>query len=377
MKTLSDDIIIYVSGFNITTAGLYNYQVYKGAYNANNIIFTGQLFLNAGDDEVGVDITDILRNYVPKDPKFFRTIGSAYMSYEDLTSLDSIVAEVNVRMIFPSSTYAGTAQTVGFFYTNPVKLADYPVGTWLNPTSETATYPYLEGVQKISNSTWFNGKMLVSHYPWKSTMNYGVSTLFASGNATSLDLYYGKRIGRSEEKTLSFASKKLVKSYISLTELYRDCYDRGIQYGKEGVIVIDDNETKFCIVDFCPASYYLKWQDRYGSWNSYGFSGKSTYKEEFSREESVNWKGVTRPLSTTIKSSWSLSTGWIKESDVPHFESIFTSPYLSLYDTERDTLLDVIIRDNTFEEKTYYSNGKKMISLSFNVELSKQQTILT
>ena len=377
MKTLSDDIIIYVSGFNITTAGLYNYQVYKGSSNANNIIFTGQMFLNAGDDEAEVDITDILRNYVPKDSRFFRNIGSAYMEYENLTSLDSIVAEVNVRFVFPSSTYAGTAQTVGFFYTNPVKIADYPVNTWITPSSETATYPYSEGVQRISNFAWFNGNMLVSHYPWKSTMNYGVSTLFASGNATRLDLYYGKRIGRTNDKTISFVPKRLVKSYISLTNLYENCYDRGIQYGKEGVIVIDDNDTKFCIVDFCPASYYLKWQDRYGSWNSYGFSGKSTYKEEFSREESVNWKGVTRPLSTTIKSSWSLSTGWVKESDVPHFESIFTSPYLSLYDTERDTLLDVIIRDTTFEEKTYYNNGKKMISLSFNVELSKQQTILT
>ena len=377
MKTLSDDIIIYVSGFNITTSGLYNYQVYKGSNNTNNIIFAGQLFLDEGDNEAEVDVTEILRNYKPNNSKFFGTIGSSYIEYENLTDIDSIVADVNVQIMLPFATYLGTSQTVGFFYTNPVKIADYPVDDWVIPSSETATYPYSEGVVRRPNSTWLNGKMLVSHYPWKSTMNYGVSTLFTSGNATSLVLHYDKRIGRDENKTISLDSKRLVKNYISLTSLYENCYDRGIQYGKEGVIVIDDNDTKFCIVDFCPAPYYLKWQDRYGSWNSYGFSGNSTYKEEFSREESTDWKGVTRPLSTTIKSSWSLSSGWVKESDVPHFESIFTSPYLSLYDTERDTLLDVIIRDTTFEEKTYYNNGKKMISLSFNVELSKQQTILT
>lgn len=377
MKTLSDDIIIYVSGFNITTSGLYNYQVYKGSNNTNNIIFTGQLFLDAGSNEAEVDVTEILRNYKPTNSKFFGTIGSSYIEYENLNSINSIVADVNVCIILPLDTYFGTAQTVGFFYTNPVKIADYPVDDWVIPSSETATYPYSEGVERRPNSTWLNGKMIVSHYPWKSTMNYGVSTLLASGNATSLVLHYGKRIGRDENKTISLDSKRLAKSYISLTNLYENCYDRGIQYGKEGVITIDDNDTKFCIVDFCPAPYYLKWQDRYGSWNSYGFSGNSTYKEEFSREESTDWKGVTRPLSTTIKSSWSLSSGWVKESDVPHFESIFISPYLSLYDTERDTLLDVIIRDTTFEEKTYYNNGKKMISLSFNVELSKQQTVLT
>lgn len=115
MKTLSDDIIIYVSGFNITTSGLYNYQVYKGANNTNNIIFTGQLFLEAGDSEAEVDVTEILRNYKPSNSRFFGTIGSSFIQYENLTDIDSIVADVNVQITLPLSTHFGTAQTVGFF----------------------------------------------------------------------------------------------------------------------------------------------------------------------------------------------------------------------------------------------------------------------
>lgn len=381
MKTLSDDIIINVSGFNITTTGLYSYRVYKGT---SNIIFAGQIYMQAGDDEVDIDITDILRNYAQKDQKFFGTksnLGSGLIEYDDLNSINSHVAPVNVQLVFPSSVVSGTSQDVGFFYTNPVKIADYPISTWTMPTTEQGTYPYSEGVQRLGGittwvNTWRNGKMLISHYPWKSTVNYGVSTMLATGKEDSMDLSYSGRLSRPSVRTIPFTQKRLAKWYISLQSLLDTCTDRGIQYGKEGIITVNGNTTKLCIIDFCAAPYYLKWQDRYGSWNSYGFSGKSTYKETFSKETSSNWKGVTKPISTTVKCSWSLSSGWIPEKDVPHFENIFTSPYLALYDTERDTLHDVIITDNSFEEKTYYNNGRKMISLSFNVELSKQQLIL-
>lgn len=127
------------------------------------------------------------------------------------------------------------------------------------------------------------------------------------------------------------------------------------------------------ILDACYSRYYLAWVDRYGDIQSQAFEGKKVeFSESFSTAEIIDYKMRRRVVKNEVQPAWKLKTGWLSEDIYPMYESIFTSPYLLLYDTETDRSWNVIIKDNKYTEKTY-KNQKSLISLEFNVEENKTQ----
>lgn len=137
----------------------------------------------------------------------------------------------------------------------------------------------------------------------------------------------------------------------------------------------EDEATKIADVDICPAKYYLKWSDRYIGWQVQGFDGKSTYKENFNTTNIQTYNGISHPINISITPSWEINTKWIDEDLYPHYESIFVSEKLVLYDVENDKSYDVIITDKTFTEKTF-KNTKKQFNLTLNLQMSKNQNII-
>ena len=75
-------------------------------------------------------------------------------------------------------------------------------------------------------------------------------------------------------------------------------------------------------------------------------------------------------LQSTLK--WTLNTTWLKEEYYPYYESIFTSPYLLLYDTQNDKSYNVIVSDKGYTEKTR-RNQKNLFNLTINVTANKTQ----
>lgn len=126
------------------------------------------------------------------------------------------------------------------------------------------------------------------------------------------------------------------------------------------------------ILDACYSRYYLAWYDRYGDVQSQPINGKAEYSESISKSEITDYKMRKRVVSNEVKPTWKLNTGWINQDVYPMYESIFTSPYLLLYDTETDRSWNVIVTDNKYNEKTY-KNQKSLISLDINVEANKTQ----
>ena len=378
MTTLDQTIEIHATGFNAPASGLYPYTLNKGG----ETIFSGQVYLNQGDDEIDIDVTDIVKNYTYDAKKWYgfnydsSTLGSSTMEVITKGLIDSVNISIKVGQ---SSWYSGVAQTVGSFYRNPAHAQyDFPCSNWQLPSSESAFYPLNEGIERETSSgsvgSWNPGDMLISHYPFQSTNNYGISMIYNTGNSTIMHIGFGERLTSSTgAKNWGFASKKMYGLWIGLNHLFTNVFDNG--NGKVGRLTL--NNERFAIVDMCPAPYYIKWQSRYGSFNSYGLFGKRLQKNDYTKELTTNYRGYTKPISTKVTQTWNVSTGWIPEADVKHFESLFVSPYIALYDSRQYTTYSVIMKDNTFEEKTYKSNGKKMVSLSFNLELDKQELILT
>lgn len=126
------------------------------------------------------------------------------------------------------------------------------------------------------------------------------------------------------------------------------------------------------ILDRCPARYYLAWNDRYGDIQSQAFDGKIEFSENIKTDEIMDYKERRRVSHKAVQPKWKLNTKWLKEDVYPIYESIYTSPYLLLYDTEQDKAWNVIITDSEYKEKTN-KNEKTLFNLEITVESNKTQ----
>lgn len=131
---------------------------------------------------------------------------------------------------------------------------------------------------------------------------------------------------------------------------------------------------KAAIFDICPKRFYLFWQDRYGSFQCQGFNDYANYSETFTRTEVQDYQNRRRNANIQVQNKWKLNSGWITEDLYPYYESIYTSPLLILYDSERDERHTVMVSGD-YEEKTY-RNQKKMINMTLDLQENKKQNII-
>lgn len=142
-------------------------------------------------------------------------------------------------------------------------------------------------------------------------------------------------------------------------------------------VVVPDKYIGNCLIgilDRCPARYYLAWNDRYGDIQSQPFDGKIEYTEDIETEEIMDYKLRRKVSYNSVQPKWKLNTKWLKDEVYPIYESIYTSPYLLLYDSEQDKAWNVIITDKKYSEKTYKND--KMFNLTIEVEANKTQNIM-
>lgn len=126
-------------------------------------------------------------------------------------------------------------------------------------------------------------------------------------------------------------------------------------------------KVKLAEIEDCPSKYYLIWMDRSGAYQCQPFSKKSTRMEEVTKTKITNFLEEDRVVGVSIKDSWRLNTDWLSEEEYKAYDSIITSPYLYLYDTEVDRGYWVNCKNNKWEEKTV-KNNKKLFNMSVEVE---------
>lgn len=132
--------------------------------------------------------------------------------------------------------------------------------------------------------------------------------------------------------------------------------------------------AKVAIFERCYSRYYLFWQDRFGSFQSQPFSESTDYSEDIKVDEIQNYMNIRRRANVTVQPKWKITSGWIKESLYPYYESLYISPVLKLLDTKYDQVYDVIFNGNYVEKN--YRNQKKLINITLDLEQTNTQNIL-
>lgn len=257
----------------------------------------------------------------------------------------------------------GYTKYMGHVYLSAIQVSGFikDVETDLGTFEEGASFNvYLHRYIGVVRTDWneraiINGNRQLYVTPWGS----GTQVLNLIHN-------YEAQYGPSEIPRSAFA--ELQYDYLIATPIYSETIDTE---------EIPDKFYGNCIIgvlDKCPARYYLAWNDRYGDIQSQPFDGKVVYSEDIKTEEIIDYKERRRVSHKTLQPKWKLNTKWLKEEVYPIYESIFTSPYLLLYDVEQDKAYNVIVTDNKYEEKTR-KNEKTLFNLEINVEANKTQEL--
>lgn len=133
--------------------------------------------------------------------------------------------------------------------------------------------------------------------------------------------------------------------------------------------------TQIAEIDECPAPYYLIWIDRTGGFQCQPFDGKCTLSESISTTYKINSFDAKSPCSKVITNNWKLNSGWLNYEQYKAFESIFTSKYLYLFNTEYNEGYEVILDTNNWTEKTK-KNKDKAFNLQIDVHEARPQNII-
>ena len=340
MKYIDEGVKIKISGFNIAKSAQYRYTVYWSG--DAEPFFDGYCYLLEGQTEKEFDITDIIKSH---------NISAVTDDYSMLYTTYSIVLMID-----------------GVNYTNQETIANiyrYP-NRKLDMETDFVNYdgcPMLQG---------YNGRelKLTPHYP------------IIKGSAFKFDLvYFNETLAQKEIKVFENPTtviqadnspKNKVLSYsITIGNLVGDRSeptDVKFDTGSDIITV--------AVLDIPHSRYYLKWRDRYGSFQCQPFCKTTTYSESLDKKQLLTYDLHKKIYSVDVTPTWKINSGWIDQELYPYFESIFISNYVELYDTKEDISYVVIVKDSDYTEKTVRNQGRSLFNLELTLELNKNQSIL-
>ena len=343
---------------------IYTYDVIRVINGVDNLLFRGRVFLEVQSTKE-FDITSIVRSlYVT--PTFMESLPTSITKRKSngLEEFKIAIYEEN------AITYSVDRIFVRMFYRYPLLREEMYGGLEYKHDSINSLWIGLQGRYVIGGNGYFK---LTPRIPLIGTDNYALIIAGYCTNglvgANSLKISFRENgVLAPTELNVAPSSNNFTIIY-PLSKLFEALDPSG---GELTVWYAGDEVAK---VDNCPAQYYLMWQDRAGSFQSQPFDKVSTYSETFSNEYITNYKGVKRPTTITTSPKIKIQTGYIDEKLYPYYESIFTSPYLLLYDFNEDKSYLVNVTGD-YTEKTFKNQGRQMFNIQLDLEFAKNQNMI-
>lgn len=367
-----DERIIVPIKVQLSETGVYMYRVFDR--DTNQTLFIGNTFIEGKQDYVNIDVTDIIRGQLTT-PSFFENLPQK--EFETSTTYQPIYKKFEIIISNSEDTggFSGGDFYVNMYYRYPLIKEELNNGLVYNPSAVNTLWISLQGRYNVNGKGYFK---LPPRVPYIYTNNYClafagyVTDGLLNRNDTYIYTYGFNDIDTNSTKKYNV---RLIKnnycSTIALSSLFDDTTPIN-GYSDYSIWFQGDEVAK---IDICPAKYYLMWQDRGGSYQSQPFDKISTYSEGFNREYITNYKGIKRPTTITTSPKIKIQTGYIDEKLYPYYESIFTSPYLLLYDTKEDKSYLVNVTGD-YTEKTFKNQGRQMFNIQLDLEFAKNQNMV-
>lgn len=373
MKFYLDERIVVPIVTQLQETGVYMYRVFDK--DTNQLLFIGNTFIEGMQPHVNIDVTDIIRTQLTT-PAFFESFPLPQQVSSSSSTYQPIYKKFEIIIEDPDGEYGYSSGNfyVNMYYRYPLMKEEMNSDLVYNPSATNTLWISLQGRYNVNGNGYFK---LTPHYPYNLSLNYGVAIAgfctedLVNNSNTNIVLNGIYDVDDHTDRTQQIIINTVnYCTVIPLESLFDDTY---INPQSDYSIWFMNNEI--AKIDICPAKYYLMWQDRAGSFQSQPFDKISTYSESFNREYITNYKDVKRVTTITNFPKIKIQTGYIDEKIYPYYESIFTSPYLLLYDTKEDKSYLVNITGD-YTEKTFKNQNRQMFNIQLDLEFAKNQNII-
>ena len=122
------------------------------------------------------------------------------------------------------------------------------------------------------------------------------------------------------------------------------------------------------VLDECYSHYYLVWMTRSCVPVCYGFDGNTVFSQDFDNTYMTSKYGNDILKLQTVTNKWELKSGIINKETYSVMEDIYTSPFLLLYDTQKDKYTYVKCTDNSFTRKNSIKEDKQPFYFNVNLQ---------
>lgn len=379
MIFLSDKITVTVPVSRTAETGMYTYRIIR---NENSeTIFVGNFFYMHGSTSHTFNITDIVRSDVK--PLTYNIFNEIFAKFN--THINSYHVEVDINGVttlgqsgFVCKSYlypnynAITAPDM-FFDTEEdseriaiLQQGHYKSGLADNFTDVLPIFPCFK-----NSDEW-----AYSEFPFWVYTECGIDVdeinvygeiLSEQGRQSILseDVYSSGKINFNYSSRLKYVCNNIQTNTIKEFQMYISPTD----------FVGPDEGELFAVGYEClNKRYFLVWQDRLGSMMSKPFSEFVEYSESFNKQEVQDYDNERKLNTVQVNPKWKVSSGWIKETLYPLYESIYISPVLFLYDMKYNKCYNVMVKGD-YTEKTY-KNQKRLINITLELELANTQNII-
>lgn len=330
------------------------YQLKRG----DAVLFTGSCFLPAGTTSKTIRVNELL-----EDHKWKNDFDEAETDFSQVAGLvDSYSLSIQAGTLYSTNFQAATIYRYPRYNTPGLMLFATPDRCQM----------MVDGYDNAAMTY-----KLEPHIPYLNSGDFKFPLVFESDTTERIQpcvLDYDGHTTFTESTSVKVAynvANLTVYQLLGQTQLDRDA---DLYLAKDGNTV--EYYAKVAHIDYCPARFYLVWQDRYGGTQSQPFTGTCTYVETISRTETLKSNNKRQIASTTVQPKFTITSNWLNFKTLPYFEGLFVSPWLQLWDTETGISYDVIITNSDYTEATFKSNNRQMYSYTLDLEVAKKQNIL-
>ena len=374
--------------------GVYRYAIMAADFYSSHEeheVFVGNFYYNH-TFQVTLDVTDIIRNCVGNYKTIRDYLHNPYIMNGEAYS-DGRIKEYWIRLTMQRNGTTFTRESTHKMVANVYR---YPNGTGSAATTGTVTFPnynnlpnsynpLMQGYRYVIGQPW-NRYEFIPRYPLDSTSNYAYSVTFGHGaHVSSIPIYMSDNIGDWDRETnfeIGQPGELYATNFTSaLAELFEDYFYQVEHHDLEESDVdlyytpnLSSDNVLIAKFEACHPRYYLQWMDRFGSIQSQPFRENITYSEDFETEEVISYDDIRRTSTIIVQPKWKLHSGWIPDKHYMYYESIFTSPFLILYDSETYNNFIVTVKGNYIEKN--YKNQKSLVDLELNLEAATTQNFI-
>lgn len=141
---------------------------------------------------------------------------------------------------------------------------------------------------------------------------------------------------------------------------------------------VQHSELKYVVVDACRAAF-LKYLNAFGVYDYLLVEGVVKKKDSITRSSYEKDAAArtsqfeTKDYQATMEAGWTGTTGWLTDEQSARMKHLVESVEVYMVDMQTGEEIPVVMKDNSLDYKTWFTNGRKMVNYTLTWNESQKK----